>query len=66
MSVQEEPVAYTTALRALQRRAEALTHGDMGAIGQPVSDISAIEDLRRAIDVLGAHTEHANCVSLIS
>src|SRR5512144_642019 len=44
-------------LRALQRRAEALTRGDLSAIGQPVSDIPAIEDLRRAIDVLGTHTE---------
>src|SRR5512144_2953866 len=44
-------------LRALQRRAEALTRGDLSAIGQPVSDIPAIEDLRRALDVLGAHTE---------
>jgi signal transduction histidine kinase/YHS domain-containing protein len=58
MSTQEEPDAYTTALRALQRRAEALTRGDLSALGQPVSDLPAIEDLRRAIDVLGAHTEH--------
>jgi signal transduction histidine kinase/YHS domain-containing protein len=58
MSTQEEPVAYTTALHALQRRAEALTRGDLSAVGQPVSDLPAIEDLRRAIDVLGAHTEH--------
>ena len=55
MNAHEE--AYTTALRALQRRAEALTHGDLSAMGQPVSDIPAIEDLRRAIDVLGTHTE---------
>jgi signal transduction histidine kinase/YHS domain-containing protein len=44
-------------LRALQRRAELMAHGDLSAIGQPVSDIPAVEDLRRAIDVLGAHTE---------
>jgi two-component system sensor histidine kinase UhpB len=44
-------------LRALQRRAEAMTHGDLSALGQPVSEIPAIEDLRRAIDVLGTHTE---------
>jgi signal transduction histidine kinase/YHS domain-containing protein len=44
-------------LRALQRRAEAMAHGDLSAIGQRVSEIHAIEDLRRAIDVLGTHTE---------
>jgi signal transduction histidine kinase/YHS domain-containing protein len=49
---------YTTALRELQRRAEAMAHGDLCTVGEPVSDIPAIEDLRRAIDVLGSHTEH--------
>ena len=44
-------------LRALQRRAEAMAHGDLSAIGQSVSEIHEIEDLRRAIDVLGTHTE---------
>jgi signal transduction histidine kinase/YHS domain-containing protein len=44
-------------LRALQRRAEAMAHGDLSALGQSVSEIHAIEDLRRAIDVLGTHTE---------
>jgi signal transduction histidine kinase/YHS domain-containing protein len=44
-------------LRALQRRAEAMAHGDLSAIGQSMSEIPAIEDLRRAIDVLGTHTE---------
>ena len=44
-------------LRALQRRAEAMAHGDLSLLGQPASDIAAIEDLRRAIDVLGTHTE---------
>jgi signal transduction histidine kinase/YHS domain-containing protein len=44
-------------LRALQRRAEAMAHGDLSAIGQPVSEIHAVEDLRRALDVLGTHTE---------
>jgi signal transduction histidine kinase/YHS domain-containing protein len=43
-------------LRALQRRAEAMAHGDLCLVGQPVSDVPALEDLRRAIDVLGAHT----------
>src|ERR1044071_3684527 len=45
-------------LRALQRRAELMAHGDLRTLGQPVSDVVAIEDLRRAIDVLGTHTEH--------
>jgi len=44
-------------LRALQRRAEAMAHGDLSMLGQPVSEIAAVEDLRRAIDVLGTHTE---------
>jgi signal transduction histidine kinase/YHS domain-containing protein len=43
-------------LRALQRRAEAMAHGDLCLVGQAASDVPAIEDLRRAIDVLGAHT----------
>jgi signal transduction histidine kinase/YHS domain-containing protein len=44
-------------LRTLQRRAEAMAHGDLSALGQPISQIAAIEDLRRAFDVLGTHTE---------
>jgi signal transduction histidine kinase/YHS domain-containing protein len=44
-------------LRTLQRRAEAMAHGDLSMLGQPVSAIPPIEDLRRAIDVLGTHTE---------
>ncbi len=44
-------------LRALQRRAEAMARGDLSEAGQPVCDIPAVEDLRRALDVLGAHTE---------
>lgn len=43
-------------LRALQRRAEQMARGELGTMGQPVSAIPAMEDLRRAIDVLGAHT----------
>jgi signal transduction histidine kinase/YHS domain-containing protein len=43
-------------LHALQQRASAMAHGDLSAAGQPVSDNAAVEDLRRAIDVLGAHT----------
>ena len=48
---------YAAALQALQRRAEAMAHGDLSCLGQPVSDIPAVEDLRRAIDVLATHTE---------
>jgi two-component system sensor histidine kinase UhpB len=48
----------TDILLALQRRAEAMAQGDLSLLGQPVSAIPQIEDLRRAIDVLGAHTEH--------
>ena len=43
-------------LRALQRRAEAMAHGDLCLVGPAASDVPAVEDLRRAIDVLGAHT----------
>ena len=57
MSARDQVADYTTALRALQRRAEAMAHGDLSALGEPVSDIPAVEDLRRALDVLGAHTE---------
>lgn len=48
---------YAAALHALQRRAEAMAHGDLSSLGQPVSAIPAVEDLRRAIDVLATHTE---------
>jgi two-component system sensor histidine kinase UhpB len=44
-------------LRALQRRAEAMARGELTALGQAESDVPALEDLRRAIDVLGAHTK---------
>jgi signal transduction histidine kinase/YHS domain-containing protein len=47
----------TEELRALQRHAEAMTRGNMRGIGQSLSDEPAVEDLRRAIDVLGMHTE---------
>ena len=46
-------------LRALQFRAEAMTRGDFAALGQPVGGTPEIEDLRRAMDVLGAHVEQA-------
>ena len=35
------------ALRGLQRRAEAMAHGDLRLVSQPASDVPAIEDLRR-------------------
>src|SRR3712207_4589139 len=57
MSRHDRSAAYNTALRELQRRAEAMAQGDLSTLGQPVSDISAVEDLRRALDVLGTHTE---------
>ena len=46
-----------TVLRALQRRAEQMARGELCDLGQAVCDITAVEDLRRAIDVLGAHTK---------
>jgi signal transduction histidine kinase len=57
MNLDERSAAYMTALQELQRRAEAMAHGDLRALGQPLSDLPAVEDLRRAVDVLGAHTE---------
>ena len=44
-------------LRTLQRRAEQMARGELRDLGQAVCDIPAVEDLRRAIDVLGAHTK---------
>jgi len=46
-----------TVLRALQRRAEQMARGELCDMGQAVCDIPAVEDLRLAIDVLGAHTK---------
>ncbi len=46
-------------LRELQRRAEAMTRGDFRALGQPVGGTREVEDLRRAMDVMGAHVEQA-------
>ena len=43
-------------LRALQRRAEAMARGELADLGQTLCDEPALEDLRRAIDVIGAHT----------
>src|SRR5215216_2650036 len=53
----DQILVETDVLRALQRRAEAMAHGDLSTLGQPVSETPVIEDLRRAIDVLGTHTE---------
>lgn len=46
-----------TVLRALQQRAEQMARGELCELGQAVCDVPAVEDLRRAIDVLGAHTK---------
>lgn len=53
------PTRHERTLRDLQRRAEAMTRGDFTSLGQPVGGAPAIEDLRRAIDVMGAHIEQA-------
>jgi two-component system sensor histidine kinase UhpB len=44
-------------LRALQQRAEQMARGELRELGRAVCDVPAVEDLRRAIDVLGAHTK---------
>jgi signal transduction histidine kinase/YHS domain-containing protein len=44
-------------LRELQRRAEAMTRGDFSAVGQPIGGSPELEDVRRALDVLGMHTD---------
>lgn len=44
-------------LRELQRRAEALARGDFRTVGQPIGGSPELEALRRALDVLGMHTE---------
>jgi signal transduction histidine kinase/YHS domain-containing protein len=51
--------SYARPLRELQRRAEAMTRGDFSALGQPVGGSKDVEDLRRAMDVMGAHVEQA-------
>jgi hypothetical protein len=53
----DQILVNTDVLRTLQRHAEAMAHGDLSTLGQPISDIAVVEDLRRAIDVLGTHTE---------
>ncbi len=49
--------SYVRPLQELQRRAEAMTHGDFGALGQPLAGPAEVENLRRAMDVLGEHVE---------
>ena len=46
-------------LRELQTRAEAMTCGDFQSRGQPVGGPPELENLRRAIDVMGEHLEQA-------
>ncbi|HEY0603914.1 MAG TPA: histidine kinase [Herpetosiphonaceae bacterium] len=46
-------------LYELQRRAEAMTRGDFSSLGQPVGGTRELEDLRLAMDVMGAHVEQA-------
>lgn len=45
------------ALDELRRRAEAMTRGDFSALGRDLGADDVVENLRRAIDVLGMHTE---------
>lgn len=53
----DQPGTDARRLRELRRRAEAMTRGDFSAVSQPIGGSPEIEDLRRAIDVLGMHTE---------
>ena len=46
-------------LRELQSRAEAMTCGEFQARGLPVGGPPEVENLRRAIDVMGEHLEQA-------
>jgi len=50
---------HAEALRELQRRAEMMTRGDFRSLGQPIGGPCEIEDLRRAIDVMGTHIAQA-------
>ena len=49
----------SAALGELQRRAEAMASGDFQSRGLPVGGSAALEDLRRALDVIGEHMEQA-------
>jgi signal transduction histidine kinase/YHS domain-containing protein len=57
MEANDQLVVDVGLLRALQRRTEAMTRGDFSAQGQPLGGPAPLEELRLAIDVLGAHTE---------
>jgi signal transduction histidine kinase/YHS domain-containing protein len=57
MEANEQLVVDVALLRALQQRAAAMTRGDFSAQGQPLGGPAALEELRLAVDVLGAHTE---------
>jgi signal transduction histidine kinase/YHS domain-containing protein len=59
MSNIQQPDPQADQLQELQRRAEAMTRGDFSALGQPVGGSRAVEDLRRALDVMGTHVEQA-------
>ena len=48
---------YVKSIRTLQSRAEAMTRGDFSLLGRPISGPRTVEDLRRAMDVLGEHVE---------
>jgi signal transduction histidine kinase/YHS domain-containing protein len=50
---------HLAGLDELQRRAEAMTLGDFSTLGQPVAGAPELENLRRALDVMGAHIEQA-------
>ena len=51
--------AYAAPLHDLQGRAEAMARGDFGAVGLPLDGPPAVDDLRRAVDVLGEHVDQA-------
>ena len=57
MSSTDQSAAYITAPQELRRRAEARVQGDPSSLGQPVADLPAVEDLRRALDMLDVHSE---------
>lgn len=59
MSDPQTPDPQAGQLQELQRRAEAMTRGDFSALGQPVGGSREVEDLRRALDVMGTHVEQA-------
>ncbi len=59
MSNAQEPDPQASQLLELQRRAEAMTRGDFTTLGRPVGGSREIEDLRRALDVMGTHVEQA-------